>query len=109
MLPLLVVKKDSRRVPYDRSKLENGVLSACHKRPISSTQIVKLVDEVETAIFSSGKSEVKSSVNGEIVREKLKALDQVAYVRYASVNREFKDAHDFMEELEKLPGEEKNV
>ena len=108
-IPLLVVKKDESRVPYERSKIESGVLRACHKRPISSAQIEKLIDEVENTIFNSGETEVKTSRIGELVMQKLKRLDQVAYVRFASVYREFKDARTFMDELEKLSGEYAHV
>ena len=108
-IPLLVVKKDESRVPYERSKIESGVLRACHKRPISSAQIEKLIDEVENTIFNSGETEVKSSRIGELVMQKLKRLDQVAYVRFVSVYREFKDARTFMDELEKLSGEYAHV
>ena len=108
-IPLLVVKKDESRVPYERSKIESGVLRACHKRPISSAQIEKLIDEVENTLFNSGETEVKTSHIGELVMEKLKRLDQVAYVRFASVYREFKDARTFMDELEKLSGEDAHV
>ncbi len=105
-IPLLVVKKDESRVPYERSKIESGVLRACHKRPVSSAQIEKLIDEVETALFQSGVAEVKTTFIGELVMERLKCLDQVAYARFASVYREFKDVRTFMVELRKLSGEE---
>ena len=108
-IPLLVVKKDESRAPYERSKIESGVLRACHKRPVSSVQIGKLIDEVENILFNSGESEVKTSHIGELVMEKLKRLDQVAYVRFASVYREFKDVRTFMDELEKLSGEDEHV
>ena len=108
-IPLLVVKKDESRVPYERSKIESGVPRACHKRPISSAQIEKLIDEVENTIFNSGETEVKTSRIGELVMQKLKRLDQVAYVRFVSVYREFKDARTFMDELEKLSGEYAHV
>ena len=104
-IPLLVVKKDESRVPYERSKIEAGVLLACHKRPVSSAQIGRLIDEVENAIFNAGENEVRTTRIGELVMDKLKKLDQVAYVRFASVYREFKDAKTFMDELEKLNGE----
>ena len=108
-IPLLVVKKDESRVPYEREKIEADVLRACHKRPISSAQIGRLIDEVETEIFNMGMTEVKTTVIGELVMEKLKKLDQVAYVRFASVYREFKDARTFLDELEKLSGEVEHV
>ena len=79
---------------------------ACHKRPVSSAQIGRLIDEVENAIFNAGENEVRTTRIGELVMEKLKKLDQVAYVRFASVYREFKDAKTFMDELEKLNGED---
>lgn len=101
-MPLLVIKKDQSRVPYDRSKLEAGILHSCHKRPISTTQINKMVDEIENDIFSTGEKEVPSSRIGELVMDKLKSTDQVAYVRFASVYREFKDVNTFVEEIGKL-------
>ena len=93
-IPLIVIKKDNTREQYDRSKIEGGVLRACHKRPISVNQINQLVDEVET--------EIPSSLIGELVMDKLKDLEAVAYVRFASVYREFKDVNTFMSELKKM-------
>ena len=101
-IPLIVIKKDNTREQYDRSKIESGVLRACHKRPISAAQINQLVDEVETEIFNREDKEVSSSVIGEIVMDKLKDLEAVAYVRFASVYREFKDVDTFMSELKKM-------
>lgn len=101
-IPLIVIKKDNNREQYDRSKIEAGVLRACHKRPISATQINKLVDEVETEIFNREEKEIPSSVIGEIVMDKLKDVEAVAYVRFASVYREFKDVNTFMNELKKI-------
>ena len=101
-IPLIVIKKDQNREQFDRSKIEAGVLRACHKRPVSAEQIHKLVDEVETEIFNLEEREIPSSVIGEIVMDKLKDLEAVAYVRFASVYREFKDVNTFMEELGKL-------
>lgn len=101
-IPLVVIKKDNNREPYDRSKIEAGVFRSCHKRPISVDQINQLVDEVETAIFNREEKEVHSSIIGEIVMDKLKELDPVAYVRFASVYREFKDVNTFMNELKKI-------
>lgn len=101
-IPLIIIKKDNNRETYDRSKIEAGVLRACHKRPISAGQIEKLVDEVETEIFRMEEKEVSSEVIGEFVMEKLKGLDMVAYVRFASVYREFKDINTFMDELKKV-------
>lgn len=101
-IPIIVKKKDNNREQFDRSKIEAGVLRACHKRPISIDQINGLVDEVETEIFNLEESEVESSRIGELVMDKLKDLEAVAYVRFASVYREFKDVNTFMEELKKV-------
>ena len=98
-IPLIVIKKDNNREVYDRTKIENGVLRACHKRPISADQIKHLVDEVETEIFNREEKEIPSRVIGELVMNKLKDLEAVAYVRFASVYREFKDINTFMDEL----------
>jgi transcriptional repressor NrdR len=101
-VPLIVIKKDNNREQYDRSKIEAGVLRACHKRPISAQQINNLIDEVETELFNRADKEIPSSVIGEIVMDKLKDLEAVAYVRFASVYREFKDVNTFMDELKKI-------
>ena len=101
-IPLIVIKKDNNRETYDRSKIEAGVLRACHKRPISATQINQLVDSVETTVFNREEKEIPSDVIGELVMNKLKDLDTVAYVRFASVYREFKDINTFMDELKKV-------
>jgi transcriptional repressor NrdR len=101
-IPLVVIKKDNNREPYDRSKIEAGVFRSCHKRPISVDQMTSLVDEVETLIFNREDKEIPSNVIGEILMDKLKGLDPVAYVRFASVYREFKDVNTFMEEIKKI-------
>ncbi|MCI6811371.1 MAG: transcriptional regulator NrdR [Lachnospiraceae bacterium] len=101
-IPLIVIKKDNNRETYDRSKIEAGVLRACHKRPISADQINELVDAVETAVFNREEKEISSGMIGEMVMNKLKDLDTVAYVRFASVYREFKDINTFMDELKKV-------
>lgn len=101
-IPLIVIKKDQNREQYDRSKIEAGVLRACHKRPVSAEQIHELVDAVETEIFNMEEREIPSTVIGEIVMDKLKDLEAVAYVRFASVYREFKDVNTFMDELKKI-------
>ena len=101
-IPLIVIKKDNNRETYDRTKIEAGVLLACHKRPISAEQITKLVDDVEVAIFSSEEKEISTSKIGELIMDKLKELDPVAYVRFASVYSEFKDVNTFMNELKKM-------
>ena len=101
-IPLIVIKKDNNREQYDRAKIEAGVLRACHKRPISANDINKLIDEVETEIFSREEKEIPSDEIGEIVMDKINDLDDVAYVRFASVYREFKDVNTFMSELKKM-------
>ncbi len=98
----MVIKKDSSRETYDRAKIEAGIIQSCHKRPISTQQINAMIDEIENQIFNMEEKEVETSVIGELVMEKLKALDEVAYVRFASVYREFKDVNTFMEEIGKL-------
>ena len=101
-IPLIVIKKDQNREQFDRSKIEAGVLRACHKRPVSAEQIHRLVDDVETEVLNLEEREIPSSVIGEIVMDKLKDLEAVAYVRFASVYREFKDVNTFMDELKKI-------
>lgn len=101
-IPLIVIKKDQNREQYDRRKIENGVIRACYKRPISAQRITAVVDQIETLVFSREEREVSSEVIGEIVMDQLKELDPVAYVRFASVYREFKDVNTFMDELKKL-------
>ena len=96
-IPLIIIKKDNNREPYDREKITAG-----HKRPVSAAQISQLVDEVETEIFSMEEKEIPSQIIGELVMNKLKDLDAVAYVRFASVYREFKDINTFMDELKKV-------
>ena len=101
-IPLIIIKKDNNREAYDRSKIEAGVLRACHKRPVSAQQITTLVDEVENEIFNREEREIPSGPIGELVMNKLKDLDAVAYVRFASVYREFKDVNTFMDELKSV-------
>ena len=101
-MPLMVIKKDRSRETYDRSKIEAGILHSCHKRPVSIQQINPVIDEIENRIFGMEDREVETTVIGELVMKKLKQLDEVAYVRFASVYREFKDVNTFMEELGKL-------
>ena len=101
-IPLVVIKKDNSREEYDRSKIEAGVLRACYKRPIPVQKIKELVDNVETELFNLEEREIESKVIGEIVMDKLKNLEAVAYVRFASVYREFKDVNTFMDELKKI-------
>ena len=101
-IPLIVVKKDNNREPYDREKIEAGILRSCHKRPISVDQIRQITDEIENEIYRMEEKEIPSSAIGEIVMEKLRKLDPVAYVRFASVYREFKDVNTFMDELKQF-------
>lgn len=104
-VPIIVVKKDKSRQAFDRVKLFNGMLRACEKRPVSIEQIDKVVSEIEAELQNSLDREVTSVHIGELVMEKLKGLDEVAYVRFASVYRQFKDINTFMDELAKLLGE----
>lgn len=101
-IPLIIIKKDNNRETYDRAKIEAGVLRACHKRPVSANQITRLIEDVETQIFNLEEKEIPSNKIGELVMSKLKDLDAVAYVRFASVYREFKDVNTFMDELKKV-------
>lgn len=101
-IPLIIIKKDDNRETYDRTKIEAGILRACHKRPVSAAQITQLVDAVETEIVNREEREISSNVIGELIMNKLKDLDPVAYVRFASVYREFKDVNTFMDELKKI-------
>ena len=101
-IPLIVIKKDNNREQYERSKIESGILSACHKRPISVDQITKLAADVEIEIFNTEEKEIPTSLIGELLMDRLKDLDAVAYVRFASVYREFKDVNTFMNELKKM-------
>ena len=101
-IPLIVIKKDNTREQYDRNKVVGGIIRACHKRPVSIDQINKLADEVESAIFTGEGKEVESTMIGQLVMDKLSELDPVAYVRFASVYREFGDVNTFMSEINKL-------
>ena len=101
-IPLVVIKKDNTRQQYDRSKIESGVMRACYKRAVPIAQIQSMIDRVEAEIYNRGTGEIKSAEIGEMLIEELKDLDPVAYVRFASVYREFKDVGTFMEELKKI-------
>lgn len=107
VFPLMVVKKDQRRESYSRDKLKAGIAMACHKRPVPADAVNRLVDDIETAVFNQYEKEVNSDVIGELVMAKLKELDEVAYVRFASVYRSFTDVNSFAEELKKLLQKEK--
>lgn len=101
-IPLIIIKKDNNREQYDRSKIEAGILRACYKRPVSAEAIQKTIEAIETDIFKREEKEISSNLIGEIVMDNLKNLDAVAYVRFASVYREFKDVNTFMAELKKI-------
>ena len=101
-LPIVVIKKDGSRQSFDRNKLLNGMVRACEKRPVSLNDLESAVTEIEQIIQNSREREVKTSYIGELVMERLKPLDEVAYVRFASVYRQFKDINSFMTELNKL-------
>lgn len=100
--PLKVIKKDGSRVPFDRERMQSGIEIACYKRPISPDQIEQILDRVERAVYETFEREVPSRFIGEQVCEALKLVDQVAFVRFASVYRSFQDVNDFVEELQTL-------
>ena len=106
-ISLMVIKKDGRREPFDRKKVLAGVMKACEKRPISVEKMEEIITQVERTIQKKSDREVASSRIGELVMEKLKSLDDVAYVRFASVYRQFKDVGQFMVELKDILGKEK--
>lgn len=107
-IPLMVVKKDGRREPFDRSKIVIGILKACEKRPVGVEQIEDMVDRIEKGINSEAEKEVSAEKIGAMIMEELRELDEVAYVRFASVYRQFKDINEFMDVLKTLYQEEKN-
>lgn len=98
-IPLIIIKRDQNREAFDRVKIEQGILHACYKRPVPAEAIKKVVDEIELELINREEKEIPSSIVGEIVMDKLKGLDPVAYVRFASVYRQFKDVSTFMDEL----------
>ncbi len=101
-IPMIVVKKDGLRETWDRDKVLNGILRACEKRPVTLADIEKLIDDVEAKLYNMLEREVTSERIGEMVMERLKELDDIAYVRFASVYRQFKDINSFMDELAKI-------
>ena len=103
---LMVVKKDARREEFDRSKVLNGIMKACQKRPVSLPQMEEMVNEVERQLANSMEKEVDSNYIGELIMEQLKKVDEVAYVRFASVYRQFTDVNIFVKEIEKLIGKQ---
>ncbi|MDE7454277.1 MAG: transcriptional regulator NrdR [Clostridia bacterium] len=102
MIPFLIVKRDGTRQSYDRSKLKTGILRSCEKRPISMQQIDMIVDDIEKNLYNSLEEEVTSFKIGDMVMERLKDLDEVAYIRFAAVYRQFKDSATFFEEMSKI-------
>ena len=102
LIPLMVIKKDGRREPFSREKITNGIIKACEKRPISIETINNLVNNIEETIKSEGVNEIKSNLIGELVISRLRDLDEVAYVRFASVYRQFKDLSSFVKEIRKI-------
>ena len=102
MIPITVIKGDGTREIFDKAKLQNGIMKSCNKRPVTAQQIQKLVDDIENTLAGSGEREVESKQLGNMVIERLKDLDEVAYVRFASVYRQFKDINSFIDELEKM-------
>ena len=107
----MVTKKDGRREPFDRNKIERGITRALEKRPVSRMQIESMVNEIEdeTAIVSKGSGEIGSKIIGELILQRLSALDKVAYIRFASVYRHFENLDEFMQEINKLGGEQKEL
>lgn len=101
-IPLVVVKKDGNRQPYDRNKVLNGIIKACEKRPVSMSTMEQIVDDIEKELYNSMEKEITSEYIGRMVMDKLKNVDEVSYVRFASVYRQFKDINTFMDELKKL-------
>ncbi len=106
---LMVIKKDGRREPFDRKKILSGIIKACEKRPVSIEKMEDVLTQVERAIQKKSDREISASRIGELVMEKLKSLDDVAYVRFASVYRQFKDVGQFMQELKDMLDKEKSV
>ncbi|MBR2974446.1 MAG: transcriptional repressor NrdR [Clostridia bacterium] len=102
VLPFLVVKRDGTRQTYDKNKVKSGIIRSCYKRPISMAQIDKIVDNIEKQLYNSLEQEIDSNVIGDLVMKELKELDEVAYIRFAAVYREFKDSASFFEEMSKI-------
>lgn len=108
MIPITVIKRDGTREIFDKNKLLGGIMKSCNKRPVTAKQIQTLVDDIENSLIGSGEREVYSKSIGNMVMDRLKALDEVAYVRFASVYRQFKDINTFIDELEKMLNEKKH-
>ncbi len=105
-IPIIVVKKDGNRQSFDRNKLLNGIIKSCEKRPVTMNEIERIVDDIEKTLSNSLEKEVTSVEIGELIMNKLKDVDEVSYVRFASVYRQFKDVNSFMEELKKILDED---
>ena len=105
---IMIIKKDGSRQAFDRDKLMNGIIKACEKRPVALADIERVVDRIERGLNNMMEKEVKSTFLGELVMEQLKDLDEVAYVRFASVYRSFKDVNTFIKEIEALVGKKNN-
>ena len=104
---IMMIKKDGRREAFDRNKVMNGIIKACEKRPVPVAEMERVVNEIERGLNNMMEKEVESALVGELVMEKLKELDEVAYVRFASVYRQFTDVNPFVKEIEKLLGNKK--
>ncbi len=102
MIPITVIKRNGTREIFDKAKLQNGIIKSCNKRPVTAADIQKLVDDIENVLMGSGEREVESQMLGTMVIDRLKDLDEVAYVRFASVYRQFTDINSFMDELKKM-------
>lgn len=109
MIPITVIKRNGTREIFDKTKLMGGIMKSCNKRPVTAKQIEALVDDIENNLIGSGDREVESKTIGIMVMDRLKDLDEVAYVRFASVYRQFKDINTFIDELEKMLSEKKGV
>lgn len=104
-IPVYVIKKDGTREPFNKRKIMSGLLKSCEKRPVSVLEIERIIDEIEKQVYNTMEQEIKSELIGELVMEKLKKLDDVAYVRFASVYKQFKDINTFINELQKILSE----
>lgn len=102
LIPVVVIKKDQNREQFEKNKIQAGILRACHKRPVSIREITEMADQIENEVYAREEKEISSTEIGEMVMARLKDLDPVAYVRFASVYREFKDVNTFMDELKKF-------
>ncbi len=109
LIPLVVIKKDERREPFNRDKVKRGIMRACEKRPISMLQVEQIVDEIEEKLKQSSGNEIKTQIIGQMVINRLKKLDEVAYVRFASVYRHFEDVGSFLKEIDRIKMSKKKI